>query len=416
MAKRPGTPEAFFHNLAGRCDPHVDRAIRDLNQQIGTLRQDQVTRADLPKVPTLAEIRKALSSSGENPLTVQNLIGVLGNPQRASVVVNSSGPTTGILAQSGTVTLINGVLSYFDTTTNPGTWKPIGAVATIFQDTHANRIGLAKYSPSTLPIGSVFWETDRTLLYFNQGTFGTSHWQYSLGTYSLSQAGVAGVIGALTAVDTNLLLEVTDYAHILKWNGANLIWGPGERGSGESCLFEVDPTGPGWHLYDGSTATFLKSDGTLGTTGALVNVSGAGPTPAYLKAGPANTGLTAPIAPTFTPGTLTFTGTPATLTGTFTGAALAGHQHQIPVGASATAIAAANTFGTGAALTGITIVTSVASGALFSSMLTQSVTAGTPSGTISMNSYTPAGTISGSGSVGSNGEPESITRRLWFRQ
>ena len=204
----------------------------------------------------------------------------------------------------------------------------------VLEDTHANR--LANYPANNYAIGTLFYETDRTVLYLNAGTSGSQKWIYIAGVCACTQAALPNDLGAN---DGNFLANVFDYGHMLIWSGVAWTWGPGDGGSGMLQLFEVDPTGAGWHLYDGSTVSYLKADGTLGSK-TLPNLSGGAPTRCYLKTSDTNAGPTAPTAPTFTgtgTGALTFTGTPATLTGSvsapvFTGTPLGVHSHTSPVG------------------------------------------------------------------------------------
>lgn len=392
MAKLPFTPPA--PSLIGRADPLVQKAFQDQAAQIQGL-SAQIKALPPPPPVDYAKIAQALSISGSNPLNVNSLIGKLSTPQQAAIVNNSKAPTSGQLAQPGTISLINGVLNYFSNATNPGTWVPVSALAFIFQDTHANRIALAAYNPTKLPTGSMFWETDRTLLYIVQGTFGSGHWEYALGTYSLNQSAVAGVVAGLTSFDTNLLLNVADYDHILAWNGTNLLWGPGEQGSGAGPLpFEIDPTGVGWHLYDGTAnVPYLKSDGSLGTV-TLPNLSGTSPTGAYIKTGATNNGPNAATAPTFSGGGLTLSTETAT------------HNHV----AATESVSHTHTFGSTQNaqpyLTGTPVVVPI----------TLSTESALHTHVLGNESALHTHTVTGSGGVGTNGEPENIVRRVWFRQ
>jgi hypothetical protein len=110
-------------------------------------------------------------------------------------------------------------------------------------------------------------------------------------------------IPALGPGDTDYLFYVTDYGHLLRWNGAGWEWAPGEEGrAGEISLFAVAPTGNGWKLCDGTgddgnpgtNIAYLKSDGT--TANVVIPNLTAG---AYLKAGAAYGGAVNPaVAPT----------------------------------------------------------------------------------------------------------------------
>lgn len=392
MPKTPFTPPA--PSLIGRTDPLVQKAFQDQAAQLQDLAA-QISAIPPPPKIDYSKISQALAISGVSPLNVQGLVGKLSNPQRAAVSLNSSGPTSGILAQPGTITLINGVLSYFDTTTNPGSWLPVAALAVVYMDTHANRLALPKYNPSKNPLGAVFWETDRQLLYLNQGVYKASHWQYALGTYSLVQASIAGL--GLGVNDTNLLLNVTDFDHILQWTGAAWGWGPGnpEKSGMGPIPFEVDPSPTtGWHLYDGTAnVPYLKSDGTLGTQ-TLVNLSGASPTGSYLKTGAANGGPNAPIAPTFSGGGLTLSTESAAHIHT-AGTESAAHTHTFGTTQNAQPYA-----------TGTAVVVPI----------TLSTESALHTHTLGTESALHTHTVTGGGSIGSNGEPESIVRRVWFRQ
>ena len=93
----------------------------------------------------------------------------------------------------------------------------------------------------------------------------------------------------LTAADKGFLAVVTDYNHLLEWNGTAWEWGPGENGSGYVEAFLAAPTSVGWHLCDGSTVNQLNANGTISpvtlpnyTTASylkLATVSAAGPNP-----------------------------------------------------------------------------------------------------------------------------------------
>lgn len=329
----------------------------------------------------------------------------------------------------------------------------------VLEGTHAAR--LSSYPANNYAVGTLFYETDRAVFYLNRGTSGSQFWGYSAGVCACTQATLPSDLGT---TDSNFLANVFDYGHMLIWSGVAWTWGPGDAGSGMLQMFEVDPTGSGWHLYNGSTVNYLKADGTLGSV-TLPNLSGSSPTRCYLKTSDTNAGPTAPTAPTFTGtgvGSLTFAGTAATLTGSvaapvfsgasatltgsvaapvFSGTPLALHNHVSPIGVlnSTTGILTADFAATttqSIART-FTIAASAGSAAFLD---TSSTTAGTPAGTnsapalsmnsytptgtnsapaLTMNSYTPAGTITGgtpTGTISATGEPENLTRRAWFRQ
>lgn len=105
---------------------------------------------------------------------------------------------------------------------------------------------------------------------FSQGP--TPEWAYVAGECSFVQASLPADLGTL---DHGLLVQVSDYAHQLRWSGSTLAfgWAPGDAGSGMMGWFDVAP-GAGWKLIDGlgddgsaigasHPIKILKSDGTL---------------------------------------------------------------------------------------------------------------------------------------------------------
>lgn len=84
------------------------------------------------------------------------------------------------------------------------------------------------------------------------------------------------------SLQPNSLVFVTDYNHLLEWNGAAYNWGPGESGSGYISPFLSAPGATGWHLCNGATVNRLNGDGTI-TAVTLPNYA----TASYLKLGTA---------------------------------------------------------------------------------------------------------------------------------
>ena len=157
------------------------------------------------------------------------------------------------------------------------------------------------------------------------------------------QAGLPALAGTLTVNDTGLRVEVTDYAHILRWNGAGWEWAPeDDHRAGEIAYFDVAP-GSGWKAIDGKgddgsaigaghPIKILKSDGTTRnntTEAALAN--------AFLRGAAAYNGaVTAKTVPTVA--APTFSGSPVTPTGSI--GAASGSINILPAGTTLVATAA----------------------------------------------------------------------------
>lgn len=160
-------------------------------------------------------------------------------------------------------------------------WSRVQLIA----DTQSNR---ANY-PAALYHPALYFETDAgsTLVYRSDGTA----WIYIAGIYQRTQAQLAAFAAGLGTNDTGLLVEVTDYDHVLQWTGSAWTWGPGEIGSGYYQLYEAAPNSIGanaWALCDGSTVARLNADGTT-TNITLDDVT----TARYLKGGLSSSGVAA---------------------------------------------------------------------------------------------------------------------------
>lgn len=170
--------------------------------------------------------------------------------------------------------------------------------------------------------------------------------------------------------DYNVLVEVTDFRHILRWDGARFRWGPGEDGRHDIVGMPIDPDDlTGWQLCDGTTVTYLNGDGTTGSF-ATPDLIGGGAA-AYLKLGDTVSGPNAATAPVFT-------GTSATPSGTISGIASSGSGSVNVLASSITQVSpAAHTH---------------------------------PAPTFTGNAATPSGTVS------ATGEPRNYVARPFFRR
>lgn len=130
-------------------------------------------------------------------------------------------------------------------------------------DTHANR--LAKYLASNFQLGSIFWETDRTVIY----VLTSGAWTYAAGVMQATQATLPTDLGA---ADVGLLVNVKDYGHLLMWSGSAWGWAPGDAGSAMMGLFDFPPN-TGWARYQGQSVNYLLSTGALAEA-SLPNLAG----------------------------------------------------------------------------------------------------------------------------------------------
>jgi hypothetical protein len=171
----------------------------------------------------------------------------------------------------------------------------------------------------------LFFETDRGVFYVSMLVSNVWTWVYAIGEGAFTQATLPADLGTS---DAGFLAQVTDYGHRLKWIGSGWGWAPGDSGSDYKQDFFDAPAGNGWHLCDGSTVNYLKSDGTLGSK-TLPNLAG---NPAYIKSGNAYTGTINSAVPPVVPSENTGTPSLTTTVQSGTGATVAAsnHTHVVP--------------------------------------------------------------------------------------
>lgn len=339
-----------------------------------------------------AAIAAALQIAGSNPLNVSQLRGVLYQPQPAAAPTAS---TTDVLntATDGTLFVSGGVLYRVDATVSPPVAFPVGAVGTILSDTHANR---ANYLAADYPLGSLFYETDRTVLYYNKDISGTNTWFYISGTMRETLANKP----TLSTEDEGFLFYGTDYHHTWRWSGSAWAYAPGDDGSGYYRHCQIAPNSPGasaWQLADGSTVARSNADTTT-TSVTVPDLTGG----TYLKAANAYTGtVDAANAPTISGNTgATSAGTPA---GTVSAPIFTG--------------AGGTTSGPSATTTvdnDLVVSTVAVASAAHTHTFTESGTNSAPTFTGSaMGTHTHSGS---SLTVSANGEPQKLDTLVYYRR
>ena len=143
----------------------------------------------------------------------------------------------------------------------------------------ANLVGLHVNRPPSAnqSVGTLYWETDRTVLFIIQLVSGAPQWTYvdgyMLGTISPDQKP-----SDLGTNDARFIFYSTDFDHAYRWTGSAWILAPGEDTPGRIAFYTIAP-GTGWQLCDGTSTT--RSTTVGGTAAVTVPDYSAG---AYLKA------------------------------------------------------------------------------------------------------------------------------------
>lgn len=132
---------------------------------------------------------------------------------------------------------------------------PTQGVATLLEGTHGDRLVL--YPASAYPIGSLFYETDRMVLYAVVNSGGTPVWQYLAGTFVAVYANRPTDLGVN---DRGFQLFVTVQAHTMYWIGTAWIFL--DSGGGYiSDFVATPPASLGWQLCDGTATDYLVLSG-----------------------------------------------------------------------------------------------------------------------------------------------------------
>ena len=472
--------------------------LANINSEIAAL-QKQV--ADL--IATTATAQPSGGSGGgtvppgppKPALDITGAIGRAANPQYAYIPaldgLPSTNPTTGApYAQDGemieltTAPDLPGTLYRYDLSTFTWAGPMLGA---ILADTHANR---TNYDPVDYK-DIIYYETDRKVAYYSDGTnwiyltgemqdtfanrpadlgahdanflfLETSRsaitsidaypvyrwtgaaWLLTAGTFARTQAQLATLAATLTTNDVGAVVLVTDYNHRLRWSGSAWGWDDGEDGSGYIMPFLMDPSpSTGWQVCDGTTATYLKSDGSTGSQ-ALPDLVSASANAAYLKYGsPASATPNAAVAPTLTMDSYTPAGTnsaPTLTMNSYTPAGSVSSSGYTPAGSVSAFFTGTNTnlIAPATATTAVLVTTSgavqvAAQGHTHTTNYTPSGTivatfSGTPATITSTFTGTPAtltGTVSAptftgtpavlTGTISNTGQPRNIILRPFFR-
>lgn len=254
-----------------------------------------------------------------------------------------------------------------------------------------------------------------------------------------NQAGIAAL--KLSGGDTGKFVYVTDYYHMLAWDGTEFSFADG--GSNYYTVADENPaiggtaSGGGWLAVDGSeTVNFLQVNGKLGTRNLADTVGN----PSYLKVGTGTGALNSPVAPTLTMNSYTPAGvisiplltmnsyTPA---GTNSAPTLTMNSYT-PAGSVSAPVFTGTASGTTGATAGVVNVvpapytpagtnsapTFTGTPATLTGAVSAPVFTGTPAvltGTISRPTFTGTPAVL-TGTISADGQPANLFSRLFYRQ
>ena len=229
-----GAVADYYPEIDVDANPKLSEAIRILYDHVyelrGTLREERKRSAAAglalsPGSPEFNELRaQLLANFPATALNVTNLLGVLSQPQTAGIPVVTALPDVNF-AQPGEVVSFNNILYIFDATNGvPGTWTVLSTAGLVITDTHANRVVVGTaYPPADFAVGTLFWETDRTVFYMRltDGSAAAA-WVYVAGmmrgTVLTDQRPVD--LGT-NAEDDRFLFYSTDFGVTYVWDGTS---------------------------------------------------------------------------------------------------------------------------------------------------------------------------------------------------
>lgn len=235
--------------------------INSLHSTVSTLASRAYTNQS--DIPSFIEISKQLQSSGSAPLNVTNLQGLLYQPQNTYVPAVTSLPDlSDPLSQDGQLVRFAGGLWVFNSATQePGQWERVTTYAVFLTGTHAVR--LSDFDPPSvlgLAEGTVYWETDRLVLYMVRAGV----WTYILGSMFGTLAPDLKPTD-LGIHDTRFSFYAADYMHHYMWDGTAWTFAPGDPGSRHIVMAGNwgPPEGGLWQYCDTSIVLTAMNDGSL---------------------------------------------------------------------------------------------------------------------------------------------------------
>lgn len=165
-----------------------------------------------------------------------------------------------------------------------------------------NTTGLTDRNGNTVALidgAVVSWNIGGSDFVLYQYSASATAWSYVGGMVARAQTNLTTLAGFLGAADTGLLVDVTDFAHILVWTGSAWTYADPSDPAGRIEMFLVDPSPTtGWQLCDGTAnVPYLKKDGSTGTQ-TVPDLVSTGAKAAYAKMGsPASATPNAAVAP-----------------------------------------------------------------------------------------------------------------------
>lgn len=140
----------------------------------------------------------------------------------------------------------------------------------VIQGTHIQR--LAIYLPADQPLGSLYYETDRTVTYLNYATPSTSRvWLYLSGTMI---GTFAGRPGDLTTYDSGFVYYASDRDLYYRWNGTTwaiiVDYEPTlmDTHANRQTLYPSVNYSPGQQFYESDRGVFYVAGNATGTASA----------------------------------------------------------------------------------------------------------------------------------------------------
>lgn len=233
---------------------------KEIDGKMGSTSTDKLALASF--------ISQQLGSNGKSPLSISALQGRASQPQFATAPNYTTLPST---QQPGIIVSKNNQLYQFGPGGSGGVlgaWNALGGSGCLI-DTHANR--LANFPAGNYQPGTLFFETDRTVLYVDKAGV----WNFAAGMY---EDVFANRPIDLAAPDESFLFFATDTVALYAWNGGTLTWlsivgGGGPSTLGERTITASDSIGAtDYTLFcDATTASLTVTFPAAPVAGRIVN-------------------------------------------------------------------------------------------------------------------------------------------------
>jgi hypothetical protein len=133
----------------------------------------------------------------------------------------------------------------------------------VIEDTHANR--LANYPAASYPVGTLFWESDRTVTYINAVASTVQVWRFESGVMQSTSNTLSDIPSDLGTNDASFEVYNSFFKRQWIWTGAGFHYTDGVGAGAIVATSGAAPSGGLWVACDGTSVTTAEDGAGLGS-------------------------------------------------------------------------------------------------------------------------------------------------------